>query len=81
MSMASIVRALGGELYEGGRRANIPAPGRNAQDRSISLQLSRGRVVVHCVDDSDWRTVLHDLRTRGLIDGRERPIGDTITSC
>ena len=41
MSLRTIVQALGGELYDGGRRANIPAPGHSAADRSVSLLLRR----------------------------------------
>ena len=39
MSLRAIVEAVGGDLYEGGRRANIPAPGHSAEDRSVSLLL------------------------------------------
>ena len=42
MSLRTIVQALGGELYDRGRRANIPAPGHSAADRSVSLRLLRG---------------------------------------
>lgn len=69
-SLAEIVRALGGELYAGGRRANVPAPGHSAADRSVSLLLAGDRVVVHAFAGDDWRTVLDDLRRRGLVDAR-----------
>jgi len=73
MSLLQIVRALGGELYEGGRRANVPAPGHSPHDRSVSLLFENDRVVVHCFGDSGWKQVLDDLRDRGLIDSEHRP--------
>lgn len=75
MSLRGIVAALGGDLYQDGRRANIPAPGHGAGDRSVSLWINEGRLVVHCFGDGDWRTVLDDLRRRGLVDGASRPTG------
>jgi len=71
-TLAPIVRALGGDLYAGGRRANVPGPGHGVQDRSVSLLLTRGRVVVHCFAGDDWREVLADLVARGLVDGDGR---------
>src|ERR1039458_471903 len=73
MSLLQIVRVLGGELYEGGRRANVPAPGHSPHDRSVSLLFENDRVVAHCFGDGDWKRVLDDLRDRGLIDGEQRP--------
>lgn len=67
MSLRSIVRALGGDLYDGGRRANIPAPGHSRQDRSVSLLERNGRLIVHSFGASDWRAVRDDLRARGLL--------------
>jgi hypothetical protein len=67
VSLRAIVQALGGELYEGGRRANIPAPGHSAQDRSVSLLLQGDRVVVHTFGDGDWKGVLDHLREHRLI--------------
>ena len=67
MSLRAIVRALGGYLYDGGRRANIPAPGHSAADRSVSLLLQGERVVVHTFGDGDWKGVLDQLRQHGLI--------------
>ncbi|MFZ4604503.1 MAG: virulence-associated protein E, partial [Caulobacterales bacterium] len=63
-----IVRACGGELYAGGRRALIPGPGHSRQDRSVSLyETDDGRVLVHCFSpQDDWRTVAAWLQTRGL---------------
>jgi len=72
IAFASLVRALGGELYDGGRRALAPAPGHSAADRSVSLLLREGRVVVHSFGGGDWREVLDDLRDRGWIDARNR---------
>lgn len=68
MSLRAIVRALGGDLYQNGRRANVPAPGHSSADRSISLLLEGDRVVVHSFGAASWREVLDDLRRRGLID-------------
>lgn len=73
MSLLQIVRALGGELYEGGRRANVPAPGHSKHDRSVSLLFENDRVVAHCFGDGSWKRVLDDLRARGLIDDQHRP--------
>jgi hypothetical protein len=70
MTLKSIVQTLGGDLYDRGRRANIPAPGHSAADRSVSLLLEGGRVVVHTFGGADWREVLDHLRGRGLIDAR-----------
>lgn len=68
MSLREIVRAFGGDLYAGGRRASIPAPGHSTADRSVSLRLAEGRVLVHCFGAADWREVLDALRQKGLID-------------
>lgn len=72
MSLKMIVSLLGGELYDGGRRACIPAPGHSARDRSVSLVLIDGRVIVHGFGAVGWREVLEDLRARGLIDAAGR---------
>lgn len=74
-SLAPIVRALGGDLYAGGRRANVPGPGHSPADRSVSLALSGRRVLVHCFAGDDWRAVLDDLRRRGLVDAQGRLLG------
>lgn len=74
-SLAAIVRALGGELYEGGRRAMVPGVGHSRSDRSVSLLLQQGRVVAHSFAGDDWRDVLDDLRARGLIDVGNRIAG------
>jgi len=73
VSLKSIVQALGGELYDRGCRANIPATGHSAADRSVSLLLRDGRIVVHTFGDGDWRVVLDELRARGLIDANNAP--------
>lgn len=67
MSLRAIVRRLGGDLYDGGRRANIPAPGHSRQDRSVSLLERDGRVIVHTFGDGDWRAVRDHLRSLGLL--------------
>ena len=77
MSLHAIVVALGGELYHGGARANVPGPGHSADDRSVSLWLTQGRVLIHSFGGSDWRDVREDLRRRGLVDSDCRPIGST----
>jgi hypothetical protein len=63
-----IVDALGGDLYDGNMRASVPGPNHSADDRSVSLLLQDGRVVVNTYGRSDWKEVLDDLRERGLID-------------
>lgn len=68
MTLHAIVAALGGDLYARGLRANIPAPGHSAADRSVSLLLDQGRVIIHCFGAATWREVLDDLRARGLVD-------------
>lgn len=73
MSLRPIVQALGGDLYDRGQRANIPAPGHSAADRSVSLLLKEGRVIVHTFGDSDWKGVLDYLRGEGLVDAHNAP--------
>lgn len=70
MTLHHIVRALGGDLYQGGLRANVPAPGHSAEDRSVSLLLTKGRLVVHSFGGADWRCVRDALRIAGFIDDR-----------
>lgn len=69
--LAQIVAAIGGTLYDHGRRALVPGPGHSPQDRSVSLALTAdGRILVHCFSPGDdWRTVRDAFRARGLIDG------------
>lgn len=71
-SLTALARALGGEAYAGGRRAAIPAPGHSAADRSVSLRLSDGRLLVHSFGGADWREVLDVLRAGGWIDLNNR---------
>lgn len=66
MSLRSIVAALGGDLYDGGRRANIPAPGHSRADRSVSLLLDGDRLVIHSFGAADWREVREYLRGLGF---------------
>ena len=82
MSLRGIVRALGGEIYDGGFRANIPPPGRSAEDRSVSLLLQGDQLVVHTFGAGNGKAVLDQLRERQLIDahnslldGPGRPVG------
>jgi hypothetical protein len=72
MTLHRIVAALGGDLYQGGRRANVPAPGHSRRDRSISLLLVGDRVVIHGFGGTDWRAARDALRRRGLIDANGR---------
>jgi len=74
MTLKTIVDVLGGDLYDGGRRANIPAPGHSPSDRSVSLLLINDRVVVHTFGDGDWKAVLDNLRERRLIDAHNAPM-------
>lgn len=75
MTLHAIVAALGGELYAGGSRASIPAPGHSTDDRSVSLLLANDRVIIHGFGAADWRTARDDLRTRGFIDDAGRLTG------
>lgn len=69
MSLLQIVRATGGELYNGGQKASIPAPGHSRSDRSASLLIGRtGRVVVYSFGGATAFEILDDLKARGLID-------------
>ncbi|MFN3352520.1 MAG: hypothetical protein ACK4Z5_02835, partial [Brevundimonas sp.] len=67
-----VVAALGGDLWDGGLRANVPAPGHSRKDRSVSLRLVGDRLLIHTFGDGDWRGVREDLLRRGLVgpDGR-----------
>jgi len=80
VSLKAIVQTLGGDLYDRGCRANIPAPGHSRADRSVSLMLRQGRIIVHTFGDGDWRGVLDDLRARGLIDVRNAPTSGAAAS-
>ena len=73
MSLKTIVHVLGGDLYDRGCRANIPAPGHSPADRSVSLMLREGRVIVHTFGDGDWRIALDHLREHGLVDAHNAP--------
>jgi len=74
-SLAPIVRALGGDLWAGGARANVPGQGHGRADRSVALTLVDGRVVAHSFAGDSWQAVLDDLRRRGLIDRDHRLLG------
>ncbi|WP_309630344.1 toprim domain-containing protein [Brevundimonas sp.] len=75
MTLHAIVAALGGDLYAAGSRASIPAPGHSAADRSVSLWLTDGRVVIHGFGGADWRAARDDLRARGFLDAAGRLTG------
>lgn len=76
MSLRLIVQRLGGDLYDGGRRANIPAPGHSRRDRSVSLLEREGRVIVHSFAGGDWREIRDYLRALGLLDGRPGEVAE-----
>lgn len=75
MTLHPIVAALGGDLYQGGRRANVPAPGHSHADRSVSLLLEGDRLVIHGFGAADWRAVRDHLLSLGLIDAEGRVDG------
>ncbi|MDP3406324.1 MAG: toprim domain-containing protein [Brevundimonas sp.] len=75
MTLHAIVAALGGDLYHGGRRANVPAPGHSAGDRSVSLLVSGDRLVIHSFGAADWRAVRDHLAELRLIDVEGRITG------
>jgi len=75
MTLHRIVATLGGDLYQGGHRASVPAPGHSAADRSVSLFLSNDRVIIHGFGGVDWRAARDHLASLGLIDAENRPIG------
>jgi hypothetical protein len=81
--LAAIVHALGGDLWAGGRRANVPGPGHSRADRSVSLLLDGDRVVIHAFAGEDWRTVRRQLQDLGLVDalGRIRAGGGGCGVC
>lgn len=66
MTLRAIVSALGGDLYANGSRASIPAPGHSQDDRSVSLLLENGRLIIHSFG-ARWQDVLDDLRRRRLV--------------
>jgi len=76
MSLYAIARAVGGDVYSGGRRANIPAPGHSSADRSVSLLVTEGRLVIHCFGAASWQEVRADLLARGLIDAAGHVVSD-----
>jgi len=75
MTLHRLAAALGGDLYAGGYRASIPAPGHSTGDRSVSLLLTEGRVVIHSFGGADWRIVRDGLRDQGFIDQEGRLTG------
>lgn len=71
--LADIVRTLGGEIYDNGRRASIPAPNHSRDDRSVSLAIQGNRLVIHCFGGADWKEVKDLLRQKNLIDAAGAP--------
>lgn len=75
MSLADIVKQIGGDLYSP-FRAIVPGPGHSPEDRSVSLMVDRdGRLVVRSFGRSTWQEVFDDLRRRGFIDEHKRLTG------
>lgn len=72
-----IVRELGGDVYDGGRRALVPGPDHGEADRSVSLlETDDGRIIIHCFSPrDDWRSVRNHLIAHGLLDGSSRTPG------
>jgi hypothetical protein len=62
----AIVGRLGGDLYAGGTRASVPAPGHSKRDRSLSLMQVGDRVVWHCFTPCEPQEVFNYL---GLVRG------------
>lgn len=73
--LGPVARALGGEAWDGGRRALVPGPGHGPGDRSVSLLLEGDRVIAHSFAGDDWRQILMLLREQGWIDGAGRLSG------
>lgn len=75
-SLERIVAGVGGDLFDGGRRALIPGPGHGPNDRSVSLLLDRrGRIIVHCFSPrDDWRDVRDALASRGWLSQAEADV-------
>lgn len=65
-TLIEIVRRLGGELYDGARRALVPGPGHGPRDRSVSLFATGGRILVHSFAGDDWRAVRDHISARGV---------------
>ena len=70
-----IAKALGGIVFDNGRRALVRGPGHGADDRSVSLiETEEGRLLIHCFSPrDDWRSVRDDLRARGLLNASAEP--------
>lgn len=70
-----IAKALGGIVFDNGRRALVRGPGHGADDRSVSLaETEDGRILIHCFSPrDDWRGVRDDLRARGLLNPAAEP--------
>jgi len=80
LTLRDIVAAVGGDLHNGGRSANVPAPGHSAADRSVSLLLDGDRLVIHGFGSADWRDVRAHLRDLGLVDAGGRLTGTAAAS-
>jgi putative DNA primase/helicase len=63
--LADLVRRLGGDLYDGGRRALVPGPGHGPRDRSVSLWANGDRILVHSFAGDDWLAVRRHLWRAG----------------
>jgi phage/plasmid primase-like uncharacterized protein len=70
-----IAKALGGVVFDNGRRALVRGPGHGAGDRSVSLiETEEGRILIYCFSPrDDWRAVRDDLRAHGLLNASAEP--------
>ena len=76
MDLKHIVRDLGGDVWDGGRQACIPAPGHSRKDRSTSLRLNRdGRVLINSMNGTPWRDISDWLQSKNYTDRRGYLIG------
>jgi putative DNA primase/helicase len=79
MSLAHLAHALHGDVYAGGRRANIPFPGHSRHDRSLSLLLDdNNRVIINTFGGGDWKEAADYLIGLGMIDRRRQLSGSGV---
>jgi hypothetical protein len=67
--LRDLVRRIGGDLYDGGRRAVVPGPGHGARDRSLSLLVSGDRLVAHSFAGDPWAAIRRYLEAQGGVLG------------
>jgi putative DNA primase/helicase len=79
MSLAHLAHALHGDVYAGGRRANIPFPGHSRDDCSLSLLLDdNNRVIINTFGGGDWKEAADYLIGLGMIDRRRQLLGSGV---